>query len=145
MSSDDAETDPEAMDRMLQAMAIWERHLRTAGEEWQEGVEDSAEEYRRGFAESMGVDPEDVPDEAVERWQEGVAETSAEEFSQSLADEGADWLAGLYESETGHEPPEAVMEAAQVVEDEIRQAGDDVSDEELADRMRQAVRQRAGG
>lgn len=51
----DAVVAGEEVQQLLEAMAVWESHLRRAAEEWHEEVSDSAEEYRRGLAEGLGV------------------------------------------------------------------------------------------
>ncbi|NEU57485.1 hypothetical protein [Halorussus sp. MSC15.2] len=145
MAGDDSETASEELMDEAEAMAMWERHLESATDRWHEGVRESAEEYREGLAEGLGVEPEDVPDEAVEHWQESVMETGPDEFAASITGEGTDWFTGLYEKATGEQPPQAVEDAARDVKQEaLDRVGDDASDEEIANAVRQAVRRRSG-
>lgn len=142
----DDEPDTDRIEAEMEAMALWEHHLEEATRRWQEGVQRSAEEYREGYAEAMGVDPEDVPDEAVEHWQEGVMETGPEAFAGAVAGEGADWFVGLYERATGKEPSEEVRSLAREVEREaLSEVGEDATDEEVLDAVREVVRRRRGG
>ncbi|WP_435179905.1 hypothetical protein [Halorussus sp. AFM4] len=143
MAGDDSQTDSDELQEVARAMALWERHLESAADHWHEGVRESAEEYREGLAEGLGVEPEDVPDEAVEHWQESVMETDASEFAGSIAGEGTDWFIGLYEQTTGEEPPPEVEEAAREVQEAaLDRLDDDASDEEITDAVQEAVRQR---
>lgn len=124
-------------------MALWQRHLSDAADRWHEGVEQSGEQYREGLADALGVDPEDVPDDAVENWKEGVAETDPDEFAGAVAEGGADWFAGLYENATGSEPPSEVTDLAREVEREaLARVDDDASDEEITAAVREVVRRR---
>lgn len=143
MAGDDSETDPDELTEVAEAMTMWERHLESAADHWHEGVRESAEEYREGLADGLGVEPEDVPDEAVDHWQESVTETDATEFADAIAGEGTDWFVGMYERATGEEPPEAVEDAAREVREEaLERIDDDASDEEVTNAVREAVRQR---
>lgn len=127
----------------MEAMALWERHMKQAAERWHEGVSHSGEDYRRGLAEGLGVDEEDVPDETVEHWRESVIETDAEEFAGSIAGEGSDWFVNLYEEVTGNEPPDRVKQSAQEVVDAAQQrAGDEASDEELTTAVHEEIKRR---
>ena len=143
MSTDDKQTDEDALTAEVRAMVIWERHLEQATERWHEGVSRSADEYREGLADAMGVSPDDVPDEAVEHWQERVMETGPEEFATAIAGEGADWFTGMYERVTGKEPPADVRDLASELEREVLDSvGDDASDEEVAATVQEVVSRR---
>ena len=142
MTENDSADDERLMDE-VEAMALWERHLSQANERWKEGVSRSADDYREGLAEAMGVEPSDVPDGAVEHWQESVMNTDAEQFASAMTGEGADWFTGLYERMTGEEPPPEVRDLAREVEEEaLSNAGEDASDEEIVDAVRDAVERR---
>lgn len=146
MTKDDVQSESDELEAVAKAMAMWEHHLETATDHWHEGVQRSAEKYRTGLAEGLGVEPEDVPDEAVEHWQQSVMETGPDEFANAVTGEGIDWFAGLYEKATGEEPPPEVKDTARDVTNEaLDRAGDDATDEELIDAVHEAVQRRMGG
>lgn len=143
MTQDDSTTETDDLRAEAEAMALWEHHLQDAAASWREGVSGSADDYREGLAEAMGVEPEDVPDEAVENWQESVMETDAREFARSVAGQGTDWFTGLYESATGEEPPPEVEElAAEIEREALAAVDDDASDEAIIDAVEDAVGRR---
>lgn len=143
MTEDDTPSEADRLEHLLEAMVIWERHLQESVEQWHEGVSESAREYREGLAAGLGVEPEEIPDETVEHWKEGVMETGSEAFATAIRDEGADWLVGMYEGVTGRDPPPHVQELAEHVERvALERAGEDASDEELANALREALRAR---
>lgn len=68
-------------------------------------------------------------------------ETDAGDLTGSVAGEGSDWLVGIYEGVTGREPPDSVKEVARDVEERaLDRAGDDPSDEEILDAVRDELR-----
>ena len=143
MTDENTEFDEDQLAEEVRAMAIWERHLQHANEQWHQGVSESADEYREGLAEAMGVEPSDVPDEAVEHWQQSVMETGPEEFAGSIEGEGSDWFEGLYRKATGEDPPPELTDLAREIEEEaLSNAGEDASDEEIVEAVTEAIQRR---
>lgn len=145
MSEDapNCDPDPDQLAAEVEAMALWERHLERATAQWHDGVSQSAEEYRDGLADALGVDPDDVPDEAVENWQAGVMETGAEQFASAITGEGSDWFTGLYESATGDKPPAEVEALAREIRQEALERSDEgATDEALVQTVHELVRER---
>ena len=143
MTEDDSRSDADRLTAEVEAMALWERHLENATDRWHEGVSESAQEYREGLADALGVEPEDVPDETVEHWQESVMETGPEQFAAAITGDGTDWFTGFYEQATGERPPAEVVDLASDIEREaLSEVGEDASDEEIVRAVREAVRRR---
>lgn len=132
----------EPSEEELQAMAVWENHMKHAGEKWKEDSGASVEAYKEGISEAFGSDEEKI-EEMARKWREGIEDTSAEEFESSIEGEGSDWLINLYESVTGDEPSSEVRELAREIEQESMDDFDrDLSDEELREKMHQKIEER---
>ena len=125
-------------------MAIWESHLERAADQWKQGVTESQDDYRRGLANFLGVNENEISENVSHQWDERVNDMSAEEFKQSIQGEGADWLIGLYESVTDQSAPDRVREAAEQVEQEaVSRSSDNPSGEELMSNLREEIRNRS--
>ncbi|NEU57483.1 hypothetical protein [Halorussus sp. MSC15.2] len=128
----------------LEAMAVWESHLERAADQWKQGVTESQDDYRRGLANFLGVNENEISENVSHEWDEGVSQMSPEEFQESIEGQGADWLVNLYEGVTGNRAPDRVRQAAEQVEQEaMNRSSQQPSGEELMNHLREEIRQRA--
>lgn len=78
---------------MVDAQAKWERKTANAGAKWKAMVEGKGQEYAEGLSRSL--EGASVGPMTRAAWEEGIRETSAEDFQRSIAGKGRKYIENL--------------------------------------------------
>lgn len=97
--------DESLQEQIWNAIEAWEDGLMARAEKWQKKSSESEDSYRKGVANFLGVDEDDVSKDTSGEWQRNISAVNPEEYRDAVKGRGPEWFLGIYRGMTGEEPP----------------------------------------